>query len=230
MFLILGRFELNRKGAGGQDALGQTHSVMSVPVCMQQSHLPYKSVRLMWHFSLIRHHCYPGNFCGLSPPHVKLDLMSSFWKVRGKSTSCLPLFPFTAHLLGLFLVYSVVQTLEGLFTKEIYQVAFFHKCNSRKCLPLLFKNWDEIRQFFAAIRGYVNGHRKQRGSQGKKGRVIPWHLKHYSVFIQIFLANGDFFFLYVSWCVVSVVEAASVDVSPRKKIPIDIEYIPGAAG
>lgn len=107
MVLILGRFEWNRKGAGGQDALGQTHSEMSVPVCMQQSHLPYKSVGLMWHFSLIRHQCYPGNFCGLSPPHLKLDLMSSFWKVREKNTSCLPLFPFTAHLLGLFLIYSV---------------------------------------------------------------------------------------------------------------------------
>lgn len=47
MVLILGRSELNRKGAGGQDTLGQTHSVMWVPVCMQQSHLPYKSVGLM---------------------------------------------------------------------------------------------------------------------------------------------------------------------------------------
>lgn len=28
----------------------------------------------------------------------------------------------------------------------------------------------------------------------------------------------------------SVVEAASVDVCPRKKIPIDTEYISGAAG
>lgn len=38
------------------------------------------------------------------------------------------------------------------------------------------------------------------------------------------------FFLYVSWCVVSVVEAANVDVCPRKKIPIDMEYIPEATG
>lgn len=30
MVLILGRFELSRKGAGGQDALGQAHAVMSV--------------------------------------------------------------------------------------------------------------------------------------------------------------------------------------------------------
>lgn len=38
------------------------------------------------------------------------------------------------------------------------------------------------------------------------------------------------FSLYVSWCVVSVLEAASVDVCPREKIPIDIQYIPGTAG
>lgn len=33
MVLILGRFELNRKGAGGQDALGQTHGVMCLCAC-----------------------------------------------------------------------------------------------------------------------------------------------------------------------------------------------------
>lgn len=80
---------------------------------------------------------------------------------------------------------------------------------------------------YANIRGYLNGHRK-RWSQGKEGRVIPQHLKHF-IFIQIFLANGDIF-LYVTWCVMSVLEAASVEVCPREKIPIDIEYIPGTPG
>lgn len=127
MVLILGRFELSRKGAGRQDALGQAHAVMSVPVCMQQSYLPYKSVEWMLHFSLIRHQCYPGNFCGLAPPHLKLDLMSSFWKAGVKSTSCLPLFPFTAHLLGLFFVYSVVllKLWKDCLQKKFIRLRFF---------------------------------------------------------------------------------------------------------
>lgn len=127
MGLILGRFELSRKAAGGQDALGQTHNVMSVPVYMQQSHLPYSSVGLMLHFSLSRHQCYPGNFCGLSPPHLKLGLMSSFWKVRGKSTSWLPLFPFTAHLRGLCLIYLVVlhRLWKDCLQKKFIRLRFF---------------------------------------------------------------------------------------------------------
>lgn len=44
MVLISGRCELNRKGAGGQDALGQTHCVTLAHVYTRQRYLSYKSV------------------------------------------------------------------------------------------------------------------------------------------------------------------------------------------
>ena len=84
MVLISGRSKENRKGASGQDVLGQTHCVMLVPVYTQQGYLSCKSVTfLVNQIPMLSH---PGNFCGLSPPQLKIGF-KQFLEIREKSTS-----------------------------------------------------------------------------------------------------------------------------------------------
>lgn len=57
----------------------------------------------------------------------KTGLNEQLLESEGKNTSCLPLFPFTAHLLGLFLVYSVVlhRLWKDCLQKKFIRLRFF---------------------------------------------------------------------------------------------------------
>lgn len=186
--LISGRSRLNRKGSGGQDALVQTHFVTLVPVYTWQWCLSYKSVWLMWRFLFIRYQCNLslGISVAFLHPSLKLDLMSSFWKVGEKYVMACHYFhsQLKRNLLGLFLIFSLVLCrlwMDCWQKTPTYQVAFSS--------PLINVIQGNASHFYlktnksgssANIRYYLNVTEKWR-----EGRVIP--------FEPVFYFHSDIF-------------------------------------